>query len=171
VTDFHLRHLVRDVLATSTLTTPKDIAEEVRRRIKPGQRDQALAQCLPEYVREEVTRQRTITTGATERSGAGGEVARPGGRARSAKVAAVRGYWQSQLRQRIHIGRGEWRMLGDCTFTDLMYAAQERRQHAERNLAAAEEFERYAQAVQAHRVERLRDLPGAALADLKAAAA
>lgn len=50
--DFSLRHLIREVLDTSDLTDPQDLAVEVQSRIRPSQYEEALSQLLPALVRE-----------------------------------------------------------------------------------------------------------------------
>jgi hypothetical protein len=208
VTDFNLRHLVREVLNTSTLTDPHAIAEEVARRVDDGDLRTALGQCLSHLVREEIRSSRngglpsvssTFTTSApplprqagprltlhtqpqqtvmTESPGAVPRpvikvppARRPG---RSAKVAAIRESGPKWLRDRLNTGADprEWKRIGDCSFTDLMFAAAQRRDQAARTSAAAERLERLAELVQAHGVDRVRDLPESVLAQVGGAAA
>lgn len=185
MTDFNLRRLVREVMATSTMSDPGDLAVEVSRRIDPDDCRAALDQALRQYVREEITRMRMrhvpvaepyrpsptlapvipparSTMTLTEAQPA---VARPVKLpapvlpVRSAKVAGIRDWWTRELRNPIHVGGKQWVRLGDCTFDDLMFAAAERRDLAERNAARAESFGKLAEAVKAAGVGRVRDLP------------
>jgi hypothetical protein len=54
VANFNLRHLVRAVLADSTMTDPHALAAEVSRRIDDADLRPALEQCLANVVREEI---------------------------------------------------------------------------------------------------------------------
>lgn len=176
MSDFNLRQLVRDVLTASTMADPRDLASEVFRRIDPDDYAAALTQCLPDIVREQIRASRNRVDEVTlelEHAPATevpvmAEMPGPVGRTKqrpvkSAKVAGIRDWWQTKLRERVHIGSSEWRLLGDCTFADLMFAAQERRSIAAANSVKASEYAGLAEALQAHGVERVRDLPADAL--------
>jgi hypothetical protein len=197
VTDFNLRHLIREVLDSSTLSDPHAIAAEVARRIDDADLRTALEQCLADPVREEIRRNRngglpTLTPPppssprltlhtqpavmAEQPGGAPRPVikttpARPVGR--SAKVAAIRESGPRWLRDRLNTGAEprEWKRIGDCTFTDLMFAAAQRRDQAARTSAAAERLERLAELLRTHGVDRVRDLPASVLAQVGGAAA
>ncbi|NUQ97871.1 MAG: hypothetical protein HOY79_15390 [Streptomyces sp.] len=197
MTDFSLRHLIREVLDSSTLSDPHAIAAEVARRIDDADLRTALEQCLADPVREEIRKNRngglpTLATALpsaprltlhtqpdvmTEQPGGAprpvvkaAPVRRP---ARSAKVAAIRESGPKWLRDRLNTGAEprEWKRIGDCTFTDLMFAAAQRRDQAARTSAAAERLEQLAELVRAHGVERVRDLPASVLAQVGGAAA
>jgi hypothetical protein len=154
VSDFNLRQVVRDVLAGSVMADPRQLAAEVFARVPVEEYGAALAQCLPDLVREEIrdSRNRTVEPMAEQPTG------RP---ARSAKVAGIRDWWQTKLRERVHVGPApsDWLLLGDCSFDDLMFAAEERRTIAARNSAKAAEFAALAEAVRDAGVTRVRDLP------------
>ncbi|MFJ4847569.1 hypothetical protein [Streptomyces sp. NPDC088733] len=160
MSDFNLRQIVRDVLAASTMADPRDLAAEVYGRIPPDDYGTALAQCLPDVVREQIRQSRNLTTAPMAET--------PGGRAapaRSAKVSGIRAMWAQRLRERIHIGpaASDWRLLGDCGFDELMFAAAERRELAVRNAAKAEEYQELAEALRTAGVGRVRDLPAETL--------
>lgn len=190
MTEFNLRQLVREVLAASTMADPGDLADEVSRRIGDEDLRSALDQALRTFVREEITRQRmrrtpaeelaslqlaqvTTSTSARpvvllERPSATPSMRLPAAApkpapARSAKVAGIREWWRAELKNPIHVGEKQWLPLGDCGFDELMFAAAERRDMAERNAARAKSFTRLAEAVRAAGVERVRDLPVNAL--------
>lgn len=166
---FNLRKLIRDVLTNSLLADPRDLAAEAFQRIPADQHAAALRQCLTDVVREEIrlSRNHTPPTVMAERPGPRGNVARQRPAARSAKVAGIRAMWQEKLRERIHTGPAstDWRLLGDCTFEELMFAAGERRTIALRNEAKAAEYAELAEAVRAAGVVRVRDLPAEVLKD------
>jgi len=208
LTEFSLRHLIREVLDTSTMNDPHAIAAEVVGRIEDGDLRAALEQCLSHVVREEIRSSRngglpsvpsTLTTSSahpshqtaprltlhtqpeqavmTEQPGG---VPRPVVKApparlpvRSAKVAAIRESGPKWLRDRLNTGADprEWKRIGDCSFTDLMFAAGQRREQAARTSAAAERLEALAELVRTHGVQRVRDLPASVLASVGGAAA
>lgn len=164
MTDFSLRQHVRAILTDSTMADPRELAAEAFARIPAEDYGTALQQCLPDVVREEIRHSRNFApAGAmTEQPRAigSGAKARP-----SKKVASIRAMWQEKLRERIHTGPApsDWRLLGDCTVDELMFAAEERRAMAARNEAKAEEYADLAEAVRTAGVQRVRDLPAAVL--------
>jgi hypothetical protein len=165
---FNLRKLVRDVLANSLLADPRDLAAEAFLRIPAAEHAAALRQCLTDVVREEIrlSRNHTPPTVTAGRPGPRGNTARQQPAvARSSKVAGIRAMWQEKLRERIHTGPAstDWRLLGDCTFDELMFAAGERRTIALRNESKAAEYAELAEAVRAAGVARVRDLPAEVL--------
>lgn len=164
---FNLRHLIRDVLTSSLLADPRDLAAEVFQRIPAEEHAAVLRQCLNDVVREEIRLSRNHTPPAVmaERPGPRGNIGRQRPASRSAKVAGIRAMWQEKLRERIHTGPGstDWRLLGDCSFEELMFAAGERRTIALRNEAKAAEYAELAEAVRAAGVARVRDLPAEVL--------
>lgn len=194
MTDFSLRHLVREVLAASTMNDPHALAGEVLRRIPEDDYKTALQQCLSNLVREEIRSQRnggfptpptpqgrrlTLHTNEevpqvmTEHPGGRPVSVRPVKPGRSAKVAAIRASGPKWLTDRINTAADprEWKRVGDCSFADLMFAAGQRRDQAARTSAAAERLERLAELLRAHGVERVRDLPASVLAQVGGAAA
>lgn len=201
VTSFSLRHLIREVRSASALVDPHDIAKEVGRHIDDRDLRAALDQCLSYAVREVIRHSRngglpsfppepstpsgprlTLHTQSqpevmAEQSGG---VPRPVIKAApvrrptpSAKVAAIRAAGPKWLSDELRISadpRG-WKRIGDCSFTDLMFAVAERRDQAARTSAAAGRYERLAELVRAHGVDRVRDLPTSVLAEVGGAAA
>lgn len=208
MSDFSLRHLVRNVLASSELTDPHALAEEILDQIDDADLRPALGQVLASMVREEIRDSRNggglppmpsrptttpppSTSGPrlrlhTQRDAPQVLMERPGGYtvslpsprqsvkpAPSAKVAAIRAAAPKWLGERLNTGAdaGEWKRIGDCTFTDLMFAVSQRREQAARTSAAADRYERLAELVQAHGVELVRDLPESVLSQVGGAAA
>lgn len=82
---------------------------------------------------------------------------------RSAKVAAIRAAHARFLRLRVNVGRNEDRFMGDCTYDDLRYAAENRRQKAAETIAAAEQYEALAALVKRHKAPTVSALPAAVL--------
>lgn len=205
MSDFNLRHLVRDVLASSELTDPHALADEVLDRIDDCELRPALGQVLASMVREEIRSHRngglpplapspsapksspapprlTLHRQSQVMAESPGPVPRPVATsaptpvrppARSAKVAAIRAAGPKWLEERYNVGADprEWKRLGDCGFSDLMFAAGQRREQAARTSAAAERLEGLAELLRSHGVERVRDLPASVLASAGGAAA
>jgi hypothetical protein len=162
MSDFNLRAAVRDVIDSTDLADPRDVAAKVAESIPSRDLRRALTEALATFVRVEFGRGR-MTSGrpaADETEHAS---------ARSAKVAAFRKHaeqWRKKLRDRVHVGGSHWLLLADCSYENLTLAAEERRQLAAANAVAAERYERYAKAVEAAGVERFGDLPESTLRDL-----
>ena len=156
MTDFILRTLVREVLRDSTIADPGTIADEVLRRIPRGAVRTALQQTLRLYVRQVISEERI-----SRRDPNASVTTKP---ARSAKVTAIRDGWQRRLRDRVHTGKGEWKFLAACTYDDLLAAAAERRELADRNNAWARTYDAWARLLSEHEVSTFGDLPVEALA-------
>lgn len=154
--DFNLRALVREVAESSTLTDPGSLADEIARRIPAEHVHDAFVQMLRPYVRELITKDRSFGTPTDHH-----EAPRPG---RSWKRDGIRAHWRRVLRERVHVGVGpaDWKFLGDCGREDLLFAAAERRQMAEANLAKAAQFEQIAALLDDDKT--VRDLPDDTLA-------
>lgn len=163
MSDFNLRAAVRDVVDSTDLADPRDVAAKVAASVPSRELRRVLTEALATFVRVEFGRGRMT-------SGRPVPLEQPGApAARSAKVAAFRVHaeqWRKKLRDRIHVGGSEWLLLADCSFENLALAAEERRQLAMANGVAAERYERYAKAVEAAGVERFGDLPESTLREL-----
>lgn len=156
---YNLHDAVASVLDTTNLTEPAEIAAKVAENVPSRELRRVVGELLPAYVRE-VNRHRRNLGLTSENANQS---------ARSSKVAAFRAIGRAWLRNRIQVESG-WKLLADCSYEDLMWAAENRRQIAAQNFAKAEEYEALAQHVQAHGVDRLADLPDAALDELEAGA-
>lgn len=148
---FALRVIVREVLAQTEEADPGVIAGMVVGRIAKKDRDAALSQAMRLFVRQVISETRVGNRPSNVTP-----IHRTG---QSAKVAAIRDGWQRRLRDRVHVGASLWKQLGDCTYDDLLAAANERQEHADRNAAWAREYRAMASAVLDADVERFADLP------------
>lgn len=152
---FSLRHVVHDVLTETDLADPSDVANAVLARIPEDLSRVALAQALRGYVRQVIGQARmTRPEQDTEQKPTG----------RSWKRDALREGWRDRLHDRTHVENG-WKLLAECTYEDLLAAAAERRDLAERNLASAQQYEKWASLVSEYGVETFGDLPAAVLAE------
>lgn len=157
--DFVLRQVVREVLDTSLLSDPRELAVEVFTRIGATQRAEALQQALTVVVRQVISEQRHVTHIADPT-----RVQRPTTSSGPTRAGMVREWWQRSLRDRIHVGQSNWKPLGDCTYDDIVFAAEERREQASRNNAKARQYQFLAGLLTDHDVKRVRDLPVETLA-------
>ncbi|WP_406501534.1 hypothetical protein OHA04_27350 [Streptomyces sp. NBC_01590] len=165
---------MRDVLESSSTTDPRNLADEVLNRVDGRDLRAALGQCLPAFVREEIRKKRNggaldrgeLQLVMTEQPSGFAATARrrtPVRMVRSAKVAAIRAAGPRWLDDRLCTGEHEWKRLGDCTFTDLMYAVGQRREQAARTEAVAARLEHLADLLRTHGVGCVRDLPAEAI--------
>lgn len=156
----NLRALVREILAETDEADPGAIARTVMGRIPTDKQGEALIQTLRLFVRQIISENRITRPQGVTHIGA----ARSAGR--SWKGAALREAWREKTRDRLHVGHGEWKQLRDCTYADLMSAAAERQDHAERNAAWAQRYRHYALALSNAGVDTFGELPTATQADL-----
>lgn len=150
-TTFNLRAAVREVLDQTNEADPGVIAGMVVAQVAKKDRDAALSQAMRLFVRQVISETRVGHRPANVTP------LRKGTHSR--KVAAIREGWARRLRDRVHVGGSEWKQLGDCTYDDLMAAASERQDLADRNATWAQEYRVMASAVLDADVERFRDLP------------
>lgn len=158
--EFNLREAVESVLESGELASPEAVAAQVVSNLGARQVRAALEQALPGFVRTQMQNRRasnTILAGSANAP------------ARSSKVAGIRDAWANALRDRVHVDGG-WKLLGECSYADLMFAAQERRSHAARNLAKADQFESLAARLESAGAATVADLPRGDAAVLEAAA-
>ena len=142
-----LRHIVTEVLKTSLLTEPRDLATEVLARIDPEDVAEALAQAMPVFVRQVLSEQRQPTCIRPSTTSTG-----------SVRIAAIRDDWKKALRDRIKTDDG-MKFLGDCTIADLEAAARLRDEMAERNRAKAAQYRVLIHELEDAGVNRVKDLP------------
>lgn len=156
-TDFNLRTLVRSVLEASRSADLGHLADTAFSRIDPADHAEALRQAMRGFVRQVIGEQR-----ADLPAGPPAHVA-PSVAATSAKVTAIRDHWQRALRDRLNVGEGSWKFLGDCTADDLLFAAEQRREHAARNRRRAAQLDALRQQLDDHDVATVGDLPAEVL--------
>lgn len=132
---FDLEGLVHRVIDDTDIVNPGEIAAKVLDSIPTEHLRDVLQMTLRQYVLTVVSRDR-FRTAHPPKVLAG--TANP-----STKVLAIREYGKAWLRTRECIG-GEWKLLGNCTYNDLMVLADTRKKAAERYLAKAEKYRRLA---------------------------
>jgi hypothetical protein len=141
-----LRDLVLKVLAETDLTDPVALANEVATLTPPDKMDEFYRLALAGFVRtvnNDVRRSNVIIN--------------PTRYMPSAKVTAIREAHERSLRDRVFMG-ADSKMLGDCTYDDLMNAAKFRKELADRNLILAKRYEELAARLLSENVVRVADL-------------
>lgn len=157
--EFDLRAAVVEVLDGTGLADLGEVAAKVAENVPSRHLRSALAEALRSYVAV-VNQQRRARNPII----GGGAVS-----SRSSKVSGIRDAVALALRDRVHV-EGGMKLLGECTYDDLMFAAAERRENARRNLAKADQYEALAEKVRAHKAARVADLPPSVLHGLEAVA-
>ena len=76
----------------------------------------------------------------------------------SAKLRQRRDWWQNLLAQRAHVGRGEWKALGDCTVEDLQFCVHERGEQIAAIRSQMVHYETLIEQMKAHGAKVLSDL-------------
>jgi hypothetical protein len=165
MTDFNLHQVVADVLDGSDLASPEEIAARVAENVGSKQLRAALAQSLPHYV-SRVIQNRRASNVILNPNAVQGPVANSG---RSAKVMGIRNAWARALADRLHVADG-YKLLGECTYNDLMFAAEERRDHARRNSVKADQYAAVAKRLTELGLTKVSELPTGDAAVLEAAA-
>lgn len=149
--------LIDQVLDETELTDLHEIVDAVMARIPADRLADVLRKALVDVARQQISRH---NVGGTPAVGVPASV-RAG--ARSWKVAGVRDEvaeaWRRALRDRIAVADGQRKMLADCTYADLLVAANERFAQAAANTAKAEWFTRLAKAVKRYDADTLGALP------------
>lgn len=154
---FDLNEAIETALG-SELNSPHEIADKVFPAIPANEIPTLARRLLSGYVREYLQARRAsnpVLGGARETpDGASTTAPRP-----SAKLAARRAGWPGWMLDRVHIGHGTWRRLGECTRDDLLFAAGERDTMAASNSAKAERFRTLAAKLEAHGAATVSALP------------
>lgn len=131
-----LRTMVLDLIESTDLSDPREIADAVLAGASDAERDAMLAAAVASEVRLILCGHRKSPTGAAPK--------RPA--ARSAKVRAIRDAWQMMLRGRYSVG-GAWKPLAEFTVEDAQAVAAERRAQAAEAIVWAERFDALAKAI------------------------
>lgn len=162
VSKFDLRTLIREHLASTDEADPGIIAGRVIAAIPKSQYGAALTQVMRHFVRQIISETRGTNAGSNVRT------IRPSA---SWKGQGIRDGWQKRLRDRVHVGGSEWKFLADCSYDDLMTAAAERQELADRNASWARTYKAFALAVSEANVATFGDLPAESQMNLLGGAA
>jgi hypothetical protein len=151
--DFDPYLVARDVLATTDLADPSDIAEEIFNRTPKREIAGAYRMILRTMARVELGRMRM--NGSAQDQTVGDQTgAQP---ARSSKVAGIRQYFSDTYEQRV-CAFEKWKMLLDCTREDVLDLAAQSLKAANQNLAKHEKWQALADQMLADGAVTVRDL-------------
>jgi hypothetical protein len=167
--EFDLRALIREVRDTLPAPDPRLLAKEVHRRVRRSDLDSALAQALPALVYSMISSERSSSSPGGQLRDDTHITAAAGGFV-SSKVAGIAA-WHRKLSNWINVGPNvdEWKLLRDCTASDLDYSASTKEEHARRVQAHATELRTLAALLTEHRVTTVGELPEAVLAPVLSA--
>lgn len=163
---YDLRASVKQVLDTSGLNSPAEIAAKVAEDVPAHALRACLRLTLAAYAAQIIREDRNYaapnfqTPASHGTPGAQGD--RAGGRPWGARY---RDHWQRALRGPVNVGDKQWKQLGDCGYADLEFLAAERVKNAERNAAAARYYNGLRALLTEHDVATVRDLPAEVLID------
>ena len=82
---------------------------------------------------------------------------------RSPKLDRRRTWWARMLQERVHVGEAKWKPLGDCGVAELEFCIGERRDQVGALLGQIAKYEVIRDAVVAHGVATVADLPEGAV--------
>ena len=138
--------LIREVVATTSATEPQEIARLVQESIED--RDAALAEMLPTYVRTVLSRVRMLgEPDAFPAYELLSSLPIPAPAVTAAptvtRASRIRTDWQARLDTPLRVG-GAWKRLGDCTADDCRAVAASLRDRAEGLVSKADWYDRLA---------------------------
>ena len=150
-----LHGLFHEVIASTDLVTPLDIATEVfkrtPRKLIPDLYLSALRDASHTYLSRDRMHAREVVRAENTMSPAqlSGVV--------SHKVRQYQSGWEQAMNSRVMVD-GQYKKFGECTFADMMAMSMSRRDAAARHAAIASQYERLAEAMKDREVETLADL-------------
>lgn len=162
---FDLNAAIESAVMDSSSHGPHEIAEKVFPSIPASELPALAERLLASYVREYLHDRRAANPLLSGTRATAAPAMRQAPQP-SAKLAQRRTYMRAWLRDQIHIGNSKWRPVGECGRDELLYAAQERMTHAERNAAKAALFTALAELLAAHNVATVAKLPPAVLDEI-----
>lgn len=147
-----VRERVRELLDETELSDPHDIADALLAKLKGQAVRDALAECLPQYVRIVLARERWSdrldpASAVTEtHTGTAGS-------SRSTKWAAAR----SLFRQPIFAG--QWRQLGDLTVEEVTWLVDDRDRQAKELMLSRDRWSALRDLMARRKAKKVADLP------------
>ena len=141
----------RQVVATTDLAAPEDIAQRVFEMTPRDQVDRAYLYCLRQICRLAIRSVRTDGEASRNPVRPMTTPPRP-----SSKVAAIRKAHMSYYERRV-FAQGEWKMLGDCTVADVRDLATRSQAMADANARRAAEWTALADRMEREGLRTVRD--------------
>ena len=155
-----VRTHIRQVIESSSLSDPHDIAAKVIESASRAEQREWLAEALPSMVVEVMRLDRNRAMSMTH------EARRP---VRSAKVAGVRDWWSKFLESRIAVD-GVWKPVGELDAADLRSVIAEREKLAAEITAQAGRYAHLLSLLAEFKVATVAELPRDAVAAVEAVA-
>jgi hypothetical protein len=159
---FDLSRIVDEHLAESEESDPRELAKNIASTIHSSNLRVALETTLVSYVSTRIGLRRMSNPIVGSGKYVPEEIAPTRIQQKSHKVA-LHQQWNEALRDRINVGPGEWKTLGECNRDDIRYAAELREKRAENLRESAQRFWTLLETMTEHKVERVADLPESAL--------
>jgi hypothetical protein len=147
-----LRDVVNEILDEGKYIGPDAVADEAFKRLTRGDYASALRQSLREFARLAISLRRRR----------GGPQPKP---QKSGRSWRHRDAVSALLNTQYEIGDGRYKVFGDMTRDDLLYAAKVRREQAAQNAAKADWLERFANELSPG--QKVRQLPRTRLLELR----
>lgn len=148
VEEFDIHELIREVIDTSGLADPGEIADAVMDKIGDSDLRTALHSVLRAAVREIFRGHRDSVLAAS--------------RAGVSRANQVRDWYVQTLQVRLHVGDSDgapvWALFGDCSQAELEFVVNERREVARANALQAKRYEAVQSRMKAKRAKFVRDL-------------
>lgn len=168
---YDLNAEIREILDTTSLSDPGEIADRVAESIPSRNLRDVLRVTLRSHVRTVVRYRRADNAAHTDQSGSGHtsdetqKIAAAAGPTPKAKVArswkrdSIAPAWQAHLNDR-YFGVSQWKRLADMTYDDLIAEAERRESLASQNAAQGAKFRTWAGLVKDSGVSTFGELPG-----------
>lgn len=161
MSDVNLSSLVTEVLDESDSTDIHVLAGLVADKVPDDQLRAALAASLVQFVRMQIGIRRASNPLLSNDLVPPEKESKPN---RSTKVIGIREMWKSALRDRINVSDG-YKFLGECSYDDLIYAADQRETLAASHAAKAARFRSLAEQLKLNNVSKVSELPETILAE------
>lgn len=163
MSDFNLNELIAS--CGDAGPSPDDIAAKVEPLIPEAHRHAVFLMLLSRYIVSSKVRLTQVIAHPEAARMKPAPVDRSAPKpARSAKVAAYREHAKF-LSLNVSVGRRERKYMKNCTYVDLMAAAETRRSQASANNVAADQYEALAALLKKHRAATVGDLPNGVLTE------
>lgn len=149
VSTHSLTALIREVVTENPEAPTRKLARMVAERTSVDDLRDFYATALEPMVQDRIRQDRNATMNSKQ--------------GRSPKVERRKSWWARMLRERVHVGESTWKALGECGFDDLEFCISERREQVGALLGQIAKYEVIRDALVAHGVDTVADLPEGAV--------
>lgn len=144
-----LNELIREVVAEYPHSHPHDVARFVAKRTSEDDLLNFYTTAITPMVMNQIRMSRNATLNSKK--------------GRSANVEDIRNWWQRLMKERVHIGDSKYVDFGDCTIENLEFCISERAEQIAALNTQIGKYQVFIDAMVAHGVERVADLPEGAV--------